>query len=179
MNKFVKKGIKNLTIIKKDAIIYSKDVYNDFAKPLVRTISRRIAKIDFNGIYKDGVKTANIAVNAVRGFGKRSNKLIKINAVKIVSAPIVKTAKKTAIVKFRKAQKFVAKRVPVVTAAAVAFAAGNFLKAQQYVLKTYPKVEKFVKSNYPSVQSWVSTQLPKIEAFLAGQLSARVQKFAA
>jgi hypothetical protein len=186
MNKLVKKGIKSLKGIKKDAIIYAKDTYNEFAKPVVKTISRNIEKIDWNGIYKDGVKAADAAIYEVRSFAKKSDKLIKISSNKVIRTAFVKTAQKRAIIKLKRAQKFINKRLPLAKAAVIGFATVNVVKAEafinkskKYVNKTYPKVQKFVKANYPNVKVWVAGQLPKIEAFLAGQLSARVQKFAA
>jgi hypothetical protein len=170
MNKFVKKGIKSLNGIKRDAIIYSKNTYNDFAKPMVKTISKKIAKIDFNGIYKESMTMADGAVSEVRSLARKSKKLIKVSSDKII---------RTSIVKFKKAEKFINKRMPLAKAAVFGFAAVNFTKAEIYLNKTYPKVEKFVKANYPNVRNWVTVQLPKVEAFLAGQLSARMQKFAA
>jgi hypothetical protein len=159
MNKLVKKGIKSLKGIKKDAIIYAKDSYNEFAKPLVKSISKKIAKIDFNEIYEDSLKTAD--------------------AAKVAGTAIIKTAQKAAMVKIKKARKFINKRIPLAKATVLGFATVNFVKAEKYINKTYPKIEKFVKVNYPNVKVWVADKLPKIEAFLAGQLSARAQKFAA
>jgi hypothetical protein len=186
MNKLVKKGIKSLKGIKKDAIIYAKDTYNEFAKPVVKTISRKIERIDWNGIYKEGVKVADAAVCEAKSFVKKSDKLIKAGSNKAARTAFIKTAQKKAIVKFKRAQRFINNRLPVVKAAVIGFATVNIVKAEafinkaeKYINKTYPKIQKFVKANYPEVKDWVAVQLPKIEAFLAGQLSARVQKFAA
>jgi hypothetical protein len=170
MNKFVKKGIKSLNVIKKDAIIYSKNTYNDYAKPIVKTISKKISKIDLNGIYKEGLNTASFAVSEARTFAKKSEKLIKVNSNKIV---------RLSIVRFKKAEKFINNRIPLAKAAVLGFAAVNFVKAEKYVNKAYPRVEEFVKANYPTVKTWVTKQLPKVEAFMAGQISARLQRFAA
>jgi hypothetical protein len=170
MNKFVKKGIKNLNGIKKDAIVYSKNAYNDYGKPMVKTISKKISKIDFNGIYKGSLKTAKMTAANVSDLAKRSGKLIRVGTSGMV---------RSGMVRFRKVGKFINKRAPVAGAAVLGFAAANFTKAEKYLNLAYPRVEKFMKANYPTVQTWVVKQLPKVEAFLAGQLSARLQKFAA
>jgi hypothetical protein len=170
MNKFVKKSIKSLNGIKNDAIIYSKNTYSDFAKPVVKTISKKISKIDFKGIYKENLAAAKAAMSEARSLAKKSQKLVSAGSDKFI---------KLSIVKFKKARKFINKRAPLAKAALLGFAATNFVIAEKYVNKAYPRVEKFVKANYPTVQNWVAKQLPKVEAFLAGQLSARLQKFAA
>jgi hypothetical protein len=170
MEKIIKKGIKTLGGMRKDAIVYSKRTYNDFAKPIVKTISKRITKIDFNGIYKASVATAKMAISDARNLAMKSGKALQENSDRIA---------RLSVVNFKRAQKFINKSAPVAKAAVLGFASANFSKAEKYLNKAYPKVQKFVKSNYPAVKSWVSVQLPKVEAFLAGQLSARVQRFAA
>jgi hypothetical protein len=179
MNKLVKKGIKNLKGIRKDAIIYVKDAYNDFAKPVVKTISKGITKIDLDGIYKDSLKITSTAVDEAKSFAKKSNALIKARTNKIVRSGMIRTAQKTAIVKLKRAQRFINRRLPLAKAAIIGFATVNFVKAERYINKTYPKIQKFVKANYPNAKVWIAEQLPKVEAFIAGQLSARIQKFAA
>jgi hypothetical protein len=175
MNKLVKKGIKNLREVRKDAVLYAKNTYNDFAKPVVRSISKKIAKIDLNGIYKDSLKAADEA----KGFVRKSSKLIKASTNKIVRSDIIKTAQKTTIANIKRAQRFMNRRVPFAKATVISLATTNFIKAKRYINKTYPKIQKFVKVNYPNAKAWIAEQLPKVEAFIAGQLSARVQKFAA
>jgi hypothetical protein len=175
MEKTIKKGIKNLKVIKKKAQVLTKDVYKDYARPIVRNFRAKIAKVYLRRAYRNGVRALNIAANEGGKFIQYAGRIYKVNERKFRRSALYKNSLRN----FVKARKFVINKYPRTKRTILGYTALKYAKAEKFVNKTYPKVEKFVNKQYPVVRKWVITQLPKVQAFLAGQLSARVQRFAA
>jgi hypothetical protein len=175
MEKSIKKGIKNLKVIRKKAQVISKEVYNDFARPLVRNFRAKVAKVYLRRAYKNGVKAFNLVSNEGEKFIQYAGKVYRINQKKFRRSALYKQALRSYV----NARRFVLSKYPRTKRTIVGFAAVRYARAQKFINRTYPRVEKFVNKQYPVVRKWVVTQLPKIQAFMAGQLSARVQRFAA
>jgi hypothetical protein len=175
MERSIKKGIKNLKVIKKKAQVYSKEVYNGIARPLARNFRAKIARVYLKRAYKNGVNAFNIATKEGEKFIQYAGKIYRINERKFRRSSLYKNSSRS----IARARKFVMNRFPKTKRTIARFAILKYARAEKFVNKTYPKVEKFVNQRYPVVRKWVITQLPKVQAFLAGQLSARVQRIAA
>jgi hypothetical protein len=175
MEKSIRKGIKNLNVIKKKAKAYSQDIYKDYARPMVKNFRKKIARVYLKKVYKNGVIAFNKAANEGEKFVKYAGKIYRINERKLVKSALYKDAVKS----LAKARKFAINKYPKTKKTLVGFASVKYAKAEKFVNRNYPKIEKFVNSQYPVVRKWVITQLPKVQAFLVGRLSARIQRIAA
>ncbi len=122
-----------------NAVIFTAGVYKD--------VNKKIAKIKFKAVYKDGKKAINSLVAKSEVIAGKTIKTI-------AKSPVYKQIKKSATVNYKKADKWIAKSYP---------------KAEKWVNNNITQVDRFVKTTYPKAQRWVKAQAIKTQVYLAAK----------
>src|SRR6185437_4560131 len=134
MRKLIVKNFKKAKFIA-NAVIFTAGVY--------KNVNKKLAKIKFKAIYKDGKKAVITLVAKSENFAGKTLKNIS-------KSKAYRQFKKEAIANYKRADKWVAKTYP---------------KAEKWAKNNITNANAFVKTNYPKVQQWVREQTVKAQVY--------------
>ena len=122
-----------------NAVIFTAGVY--------KNVNKKLAKIKFNAIYKNGKKAV---INLVSKSEAVAGKTLK----NISKSQTYKQIKKGFAANYKKADKWIAKSYP---------------KAEKWAKINIAQVDNFVKTSYPKVQLWLRAQAIKTQIYIAAK----------